>query len=57
MDLKVLPSNFWGLENILNTFIDLISHIFMEICSTLAQLLTKNSFVDENHMEKGLILP
>ena len=32
---------FWNLENILNTFIDLISLIFMEIWSILAQLLPK----------------
>ena len=32
---------FWNLENILNTFIDLISLIFMEIWSTAAKLLPK----------------
>ena len=32
---------FWNLENILNTFIDLVSLIFMEIWSTLAKLLPK----------------
>ena len=32
---------FWNLENILNTFIDLIFLIFMEIWSTLAKLFPK----------------
>ena len=33
----------WNLENILNTFIDLISLIFMEIWPTLAKLLPKKT--------------
>ena len=43
---------FWNLENILNTFIDLISLIFMEIWSTLAKLLPKKQFCcRKSHVE------
>ena len=48
---------FWNLENILNTFIDLVSLIFMEIWSTLAKVLPKKPVLLPKIMYFSYFLP